>query len=180
MQKYKLIHVQTKEEHLCDKVTIDGFDYYVSDESSNGDYLLGKEFYINLEENKLCQQNDSEFMKWMGHTLKRPIATNKPNIDIPKVVTEVDEWLKIGISEEENEANSNKEYNSTSFFNGVKLGYNKSQETYPFSEEDMIEFLNWIGEDDYRFEKWATNKISPKELFQLWKEQQTKIVYYGE
>ena len=30
--KYKLINQKTKEEHLCDKVTIDGFDYYASDE----------------------------------------------------------------------------------------------------------------------------------------------------
>ena len=30
--KYKLISKTTGEEHLCDKVTIDGFDYYVSDE----------------------------------------------------------------------------------------------------------------------------------------------------
>lgn len=29
--KYKLINTITKEEHLCDKVTIDEFDYYVSD-----------------------------------------------------------------------------------------------------------------------------------------------------
>lgn len=29
---YKLINIKTKEEHLCDKVTIKGFDYYVSDE----------------------------------------------------------------------------------------------------------------------------------------------------
>lgn len=27
--KYKLINNQTKKETLCDKVTIDGFDYYV-------------------------------------------------------------------------------------------------------------------------------------------------------
>ena len=28
--KYKLTNKQTNEENLCDKVTIDGFDYYVS------------------------------------------------------------------------------------------------------------------------------------------------------
>ena len=32
MNKYKLINKQTGEEHLCDKVVIDGWDYYVSDE----------------------------------------------------------------------------------------------------------------------------------------------------
>jgi len=38
--KYKLINAQTKEEHLCDKVTIDGFDYYVSDNPKADDYCL--------------------------------------------------------------------------------------------------------------------------------------------
>jgi len=33
--KYKLINKQTGEEHLCNKVTIDGFNYYVSDEKVN-------------------------------------------------------------------------------------------------------------------------------------------------
>ena len=28
--KYKLINIKTKEETLCDKVTIDGFDYYLN------------------------------------------------------------------------------------------------------------------------------------------------------
>jgi len=33
--KYKLINLKTKKEHLCDKVTIDGFDYYVNGEEIN-------------------------------------------------------------------------------------------------------------------------------------------------
>lgn len=33
--KYKLINKTTGEEHLCDKVIIEGFDYYVSDEKIN-------------------------------------------------------------------------------------------------------------------------------------------------
>ena len=32
MNKYKLINLNTKEEQLCDKVTIDEFDYYISNE----------------------------------------------------------------------------------------------------------------------------------------------------
>lgn len=35
MKKYKLIDCVTKIETICDKVTIDGFDYYVSDEEIN-------------------------------------------------------------------------------------------------------------------------------------------------
>lgn len=33
--KYKLINSVTKIETICDKVTIDGFDYYVSDVKVN-------------------------------------------------------------------------------------------------------------------------------------------------
>lgn len=32
MKQYKLINNKTKKEHVCSKITIDGFDYYVSDE----------------------------------------------------------------------------------------------------------------------------------------------------
>lgn len=35
MNKYKLINLNTKEEHFCDKITIDGFNYYVSDDKIN-------------------------------------------------------------------------------------------------------------------------------------------------
>ena len=44
MKKYKLINTTTKEEHLCDKVTIDGFDYYVSDEKyAVGENCIGED-----------------------------------------------------------------------------------------------------------------------------------------
>ena len=32
MNKYKLINPNTKEKHLCDKITINEFNYYVNDE----------------------------------------------------------------------------------------------------------------------------------------------------
>lgn len=41
--KYKLINNQTKEEHVCEKITIDIYDYYVSDDIINtGDWVLSK------------------------------------------------------------------------------------------------------------------------------------------
>lgn len=33
--KYKLINFVSKKETICDKVTIDGFDYYVNGEEIN-------------------------------------------------------------------------------------------------------------------------------------------------
>lgn len=43
--KYKLINTQTGEEHLCDKVTIDGMDYYVNNSRFNNDEYVVREYY---------------------------------------------------------------------------------------------------------------------------------------
>ena len=51
-----------------------------------------------------------------------------------------------------------------------KNGYNKSQETNPFSEDDMIKFLEWY--------KNHLVQYPTKELLQIWKDQQIKTVYY--
>lgn len=82
MKKYKLINTKTNEEHLCDKVTIDGFEYYVSDETpEHGNYITYKNQLF------IIQNGDNELF----HLSKKIIATNNPNIDIPKVVDEVEE-----------------------------------------------------------------------------------------
>ena len=135
--KYKLINTKTKEETLCDKVTIDGFDYYVSDAYG-----------------------------------KHAIATNNPNIDIPKVVDEVER-----LAYEYENSFTNGEGNADVDF---IAGYNKSQETHPFSDDDMIEFGDWVRNNPYiwNYPDKFNDKRTTKELFQLWKEQQLKTVYY--
>ena len=76
--------------------------------------------------------------------------------------------------------------------NGIEIGYNKSQETHPFTEEDMIEFDKWKNEkykllhseyvdtNDYYSipDLKSVKKYTTKELLQLWKEQRTKTLYY--
>jgi hypothetical protein len=170
--KGKLINKQTKEEHLCDKITIDGFDYYVSDvHAVSGDFAL----YAGHITKKLV---DTE---WTTGD-KKIIATNNPNIDVPKVVELLDyETNKYSEITEEPQR-----------IIGFALGYNKSQETHPFSEEDMIEFNEWCETSVEANLFWRRNRIDPKmsgshhkirkqkrkELLQLWKEQKPKIVYY--
>ena len=79
--KYKLMNTRTKEEHLCDKVTIDGFDYYVNDETPEHDK------YITYKNQLFIIKNgDNELF----HLSKKVIATNNPNIDIPKITSKID------------------------------------------------------------------------------------------
>ncbi len=169
--KYKLINNKTKEETLCDKITIDGFDYYVSDEKpAKGEYFYNK---IDDEIYGLAEGHEIVYNKELKWDFKI-IATNNPNIDIPKVVDEVQELAK------QEHAYNHKSVNEISFRLGFEEGYNKSQETHLFSEEDIIEFNVWqkslLGSKN---DNWLIKK-SDKELLELWKEQQTKVIYYNE
>jgi len=58
---------------------------------------------------------------------------------------------------------------------GFVKGYNKSQETHPFSEEDMIEFETFCTKYDYEN---GFGKTDRKELLKLWKEQKPKIIWH--
>jgi hypothetical protein len=149
--KYKLINAKTNEETICDKVTIDGYDYYVSDElPRNEDYGFTKLNTIT----KIGYGFDYKLYR-------KAIATNNPNINILKVVDEVERLGREFLKEKGLKENS-------IAFTPFILGYNKSQETHPFSEKDMIEFSEWT----------KSNGKATKELLQLWKQQQPKTLYY--
>ena len=177
--KYKLINLNTKEEHLCDKVTIDGFDYYVSDEKPE----MGWRFYYENDNLNGVYGFDliNQATNRNRYKEKSLIACNNPNIDIPKVVDEVGIMAFNCYEELKKEyysngqkiqlPKSNKEFQAIG--DGFIIGYNKSQETHPFSEEDMIEFAIWRNITVFN------EPLTPKGQFQLWKEQQTKIVYYN-
>ena len=134
--KVKVINKNTNQQFDCQEIEIDAYKYYL---------------YYNTEPKKIGQyyitkENQIDIVK-TGKELGKPIlCTNNPNIDIPKVVNEV-ETLAL-------------------------------KEKHVYSNEDIIEFLEWIKNDNYIFEKWATNKINPKKLLEIWKEQQAKIIYY--
>lgn len=159
----KYLLKQNKEDKgiFCDKVIIGIFDYYLD-------------------------ANDPNF---------RYVATNDPNIDLPKVVNEVEkisnELLSLSDLKSIDGTYKSYHYQAEAFLKGIKDGYNKSQETYPFSLDDMIEFAEWKGKEKFewniRYNNWTSQLIeysgclyTTKELFQLWKEQQPKIVYYNE
>lgn len=165
--KYKLINKTTKEEYICEKVVIDGWDYYVSNAYGNP-----------------------------------AIATNYPYHDIlniPKVVEEVDiieetacKIANVSLNWYKDKNNKDRDESIIFHVDGIILGYNKSQETHPFSEEDMIEFAEWKNEkykllhgeyvdaNDYYSipDLKSVKKYTTKELLQLWKEQRPKTLYY--
>lgn len=161
--KYKLINSVTKIETICDKVTIDGFDYYVSEEKATEGFYG----YINFEGGDIKRVG-----KYFADDWKKVIACNNPNIDIPKVVDEVER-----LAHKDNPLQKlDGEFLRASF----KRGYKKSQETHPNSDEDMIEFGDWIRNNPcvWNYPDKLKDRRTTKELLQLWKEQQAKKVYY--
>lgn len=178
--KYKLININTKEEHLCDKVTIDGFDYYLGKPvNKDGENLNQLEFYIehtqiNPDKFSLYKKEIDDDSFENSFTI---VATTNPNINIPKVVDEVeilhkDAYVKHSVKDDKLSFDEQIQ-RSGGFIVGYKEGYNKSQETHPFSEEDIRFMLSEAfkaSQEGYQ--------ITTDEIIQIWKEQQPKILYY--
>lgn len=174
--KYKLINIKTKEEHLCDKVTIEGFDYYVTDGKIHYGYVW----------NTILEQVETMFKEKPFHDdLKGIIATNNSNIDIPKVVDEVEDFI--------NEIHAGQgDYHEAGQIIGRRDGYNKAKEKFQFTEEDMIDFYEWCDTSEEAAIFWRRNRVdldmsgnhwkkireNRKKLLQFWREQQPKKVYY--
>lgn len=165
--KYLLINQQTGEETFCDKVTIDGFDYYVSNE-------------IQLGANNVWVATKSRVFKFELHMAviksnmpRLILATNNPDIDIPKVMNnyKTSEWLAADLYGYDK--NCKLPVNDIEV-NSFIEGYNKSQETHPFSEEDMKSF----GTHFYTRRLQGIEETIDQS-FQIWKSQQPKTVYYA-
>ncbi len=131
MKQYKLINNKTKEEHFCDKVTIDRFDYYVSDDIIEEGWKgtaykedvkgkIFKHFYTTNE--------------WYKDAKKVIATTNNPNIDIPKVVDIKLLKHKIAEIEYPSGKRERKHTEQEAFVNGWRQCL-QSQETHPFSGE---------------------------------------------
>lgn len=177
--KYKLINSVTKIETLCEKITIEGFDYYVSGENpENNDTII----YKNCDIYHFASFRENYYYDRYEYC-EKVIATNNPNIDVPKVVDI--KLLKYKIAEHEYPSGK-KERSHTeqeAFINGWKQCL-QSQETHPYSAEDMVEFAEWRDWYLKTLNEWKVNGLNgggmftTKELLQIWKDSKPKIVYY--
>lgn len=182
----KLINTKTNEEYLCDKVTIDGFDYYVSDElpKDNEGYWIYIGFNQPLEVNKSNQPFGWFEKLWDKHNYKTPIATTNPNIDLPQVVNEIE---KLAIQDAnlvwcDGNTLENEQRELNGHIIGFTEGYNKAKKDFGNSDEDMVDFVDWLLKNcvmngTYCF-IYKDRNVKIEELIQLWKEQQTKTIYY--
>lgn len=159
--KYILKNKTTNKDHICEKVTINGFDYYVSDKKvfENGVYAK-------------CSFTGDISKTRNGQISYKVIAGNNPSVDLPQVIDEVavdnicNNQLRFCGQTEHKEI--------FGYYLGVKDGYNKSQETHPNSDEDMIKFGKFSK--DYFYTHLFDGDFET--CLKLWKSQQVKTIYY--
>ncbi len=156
---------KNKEETICEKVKIDGFEYYISDEIAKP-----REYYYSYLTNKISVS----FIQ-KNKDLKKVLCTNNPNIDIPKIINEFENLAEQDADKCEYYKHPNSDNGYYDHVEGFKAGYNKAKETYQFTEQDMIEFSNFVRR---HYMLKLLPKKSYQELLSIWKEQQTKIIFY--
>lgn len=172
MDKYKLINAKTKEETLCNKITINGFDYYVSDEKpvkNTKPCYCYNSVKGTLDDDIVFYQGVMPMYHYEG--FKIIITTTNPAIDIPKVIDKVDLlYPRLDVRSSKDTMNIY-----------LREGYNKAKETYQYTEQDMIEFADWCINIPKKDKDLLRNNpdITTKELLSIWKEQQIKTIYYG-
>lgn len=174
--EYKLINKSTKEETICTKVVIDGFDYYVSD-----DKILNDEPYISLETNYATDPKERYVLYYLGVGLngknpKKVIATNNPSIDIGQVIDEVVELADKWVFKTNGHKWSNNDDTAGDNYSSFIEGYNTHAKTHTLSDDEVVEFGNTLL-------NMPNNILELKtvlEHLQLFKEQQIKTIYYGE
>lgn len=172
--QYKLINSKTKEETICNKVVIDGFDYYASSDKISINDPITDNYRVWF------WRDDCSLL---GR--KKVLATNNPNIDINKIIDNIEALSIKECNPDYGRFGEELEYVERQFW---KKGYNKSQETSPFSDDDIISYRKfWVSQniewyDDTELGEVYINKkgkkITEKELLDIWKEKRIKTIYY--
>ena len=202
--KVKVINKNINQQFDCEEVEIDGYKYYI-------DYFqpieVGK-WYISNQSPRLCVkikegkypyihlnnkgEEIADFYTWKGVI----ICSNNPNIDIPKVVDEVEDLdiLKSKWYDNQEEDRSEAfvfQYSGIvddALEKGIIIGYNKSQETYPFSLDDVKEIINLAREQYWDIDNrgfssntegdWSFKYSTEDEIIQKYQETKVLTIFY--
>lgn len=171
--EYKLINKEGIET-ICSKVVIDNFDYYISGEIENES---GKIAYIdNGIYNKELRIVTRAFGNSNLEDCKKVIATNNTSIKLPQVIDESVQFAEVYCNTKWDKfyddyyTNRKKLGTLTLEMSDRELdfisGYNKSQENYFYTEEDLLNFATFRNGGDV------------KEELSIWKEKRIKKIYY--
>lgn len=177
MNKYKLVNTATKEEHICEKVVVGGFDYYICNESAKDDFFVYNSKYnevFKIQTKKYPLAKILDFDLW-NSIYKKVIATNNHDRnfkEIPKVIDEVHVLALKNADKEDWDFQSQEGCGYYDHVEGFKNGYDESQLTHPFSEENVYDIIDFIARNP------KTKAMFKGDILKLWKSEQIKTIYY--
>lgn len=161
--KYKVKNTVTGEETICEKVVVDGEDYY-----TQNTHINPKEYYLE-KSNKGWIVCRLELGKCDSDDIK-VIATTNKSLDLPMVIDEVEELAEIDTDKCLCYKYPNSDNGYYDHIEGFKAGYKQAKETYSYTKEDMVEFTEWLIIKSFRE---GTSDFTTTELLDIWQEQRT-------
>jgi hypothetical protein len=180
-QNYLAINLETKEEFLCEKIEIKGFDNYykIKNDGFGWFYCCRRKSYFHDEGFEVhCCNGDINIL-----------CTSNPSLDIPKVFDEVEE-----MAETLSKKYSVYETAQDDVYNGFILGYKKAKEEFKWTDKDMLDFLDWFENSEHTrvydendvisyviknvFIEGNFEKINQNQLLELWQSQQPIKIYF--
>jgi hypothetical protein len=190
--QYKLINKNTKQENLCVKIVIDGFDYYVINVHPEvGQWCIdphGNLTIFGFDFRAIFTPKELNYVK-------KIIATNNLSLvqsGLPMVINQTEKLAEQFVKDKLKLSSQ-----AVGVLVGFIEGHNAAKETHPYDADDIEEFIKWKdnnrwynfenGKWNYTFEhgmsisKGAYEKNyrkTTKELLDIWKEQTVKTLYY--
>lgn len=134
VSKYELIHIDTLESVMCEKITIEGENYYYRELG----IIEQSEINGTIIETLKIKVNDIE---------KRLIATTNTSLQCPQVVDDyyryIILWNKCFNEKEKSMGNSHL-YDHITGRQAFRWGYKAHSETHSLSDEEVIRFAWWV------------------------------------
>ena len=165
MNKYKLISTSTLQVDICEKVEIDGFDYYISIDRIKK-LNPGDKYWTIVENHRRVVQYPKHIQ---DSTSKVLICTNHPYSPVPRVID-------VNYYADMNSLKYEYGYNPDFFIDG----YNLSQQEYPFSKQEVCEFVEWLNLHyrDLEHTIEFKNAEGTLELLERWDTERIKTLFY--
>lgn len=146
--KYLIKNITSGEETICEKVVVDGFEYYIKSTESGNCIELKK------------------------------IATNNSSLDLPMVVDEVGELAINDTNDCPYYQSPNSDNGYYDHVEGFRSGYQKAKETFEYTKDDMVEFGLFCVEYNKLLakENWSILEGVSEQLLKQWQQQRIKTI----
>lgn len=162
-KQYQLIHIDTNEVTMCEKITIEGKDYYCNKD-------IPKKYYI--EDTSTIREPVTDDIHYWGSrfSYNNIIATTNTSLQCPQVIDEVFlEWDN-SLKSQLKSMDKSLLYDYPTGRNAFFWGYKSHSETHSLSDEEVVQFVSNVD--------FKGGILNPKELLEIFKSTLPTKVYY--